>query len=74
MVRYDPKGRIDRKIELPLQQPTCPAFGGDRLDIMYMTSARWRLSEADLAKQPFAGGLCALDVGVRGLPEPYFKG
>lgn len=74
VVRYDPKGRIDRKIDLPLQQPTCPAFGGDKLDVMYMTSARWRLSGADLAKQPFAGGLCVLDVGVRGLPEPYFKG
>jgi sugar lactone lactonase YvrE len=59
---------------LPFQQPTCPAFGGDKLDVMYMTSARWRLPDADLAKQPYAGGLCALDAGVKGLPEPTYRG
>jgi sugar lactone lactonase YvrE len=39
-----------------------------------VTSGTQRLSEEQLARQPLAGGLFALDVGVRGLPEPEFAG
>lgn len=74
VARYDPKGRLDRAIELPVQRPTCPAFGGPGLDIMYLTSASIRLRPEALAAQPLAGALLALDVGVKGLPEARFKG
>jgi len=33
VVRYDPTGRVDRVIEMPVSQPTCVAFGGTALDI-----------------------------------------
>jgi sugar lactone lactonase YvrE len=74
IARFDPVGRLDRLIEVPMEQPSCPAFGGADLGLLYLTSARWRLSEAALSKQPLAGALCALEVGVKGLPEPCFKG
>jgi sugar lactone lactonase YvrE len=74
VVRYDPKGRIDRTVEMPVRNPTCPAFGGPDLDIMYVTSATNRLSPDQLAQQPLAGNLFAVDVGVKGLPEMRFKG
>jgi sugar lactone lactonase YvrE len=74
LVRYAPDGRVDRVVPMPVAQPTSCMFGGEDLATLYVTSARTGLSEADLARQPQAGGLFALDVGVRGLPEPRFAG
>ncbi len=72
VVRYAPDGRIDRVIDLPVRMPTCCAFGGDDLDILYVTTASQRMTDDELREQPLAGALLALDVGVRGLPEPCF--
>ena len=74
VARYAPDGRIDRVIGLPVQRPTMCAFGGKNLDVLYVTSATYPLPEKALAKQPLAGSLFAIDVGVRGLPEPFFAG
>ena len=72
--RYAPDGKLERSIRLPVQRPTTCMFGGPDLSILYVTSARMDLSEAALAEQPHAGGVFALDVGVKGLPEPRFVG
>ena len=72
IVRYAPDGRIDRVLELPVQRPTCCAFGGPNLDILYVTTASQKMTREELDAQPLAGALLALDVGVRGLPEPRF--
>ena len=74
LVRYAPDGRIDRTVELPVTQPTSCAFGGSRLDVLYVTSSRQRMSPDEIEREPMAGGLFALDVGVSGLPEPRFAG
>ena len=67
--RYDPSGRRDRVIRLPVQRPTCVAFGGPDLRTLYCTSCRWGLSEAELHEQPLAGGLFAIPLDVPGLPD-----
>ena len=72
--RYDPLGRRDRVVELPVSQPTSIAFGGARLDAMYVTTARYGLSDDELAKQPMAGRLLAVAAGVSGEPETLFGG
>ena len=46
------------------------AFGGDKLDIIYVTSIR---PSTGLENQPQAGSLFAVRAGVTGLPEPRFK-
>ena len=74
LVRYAPDGSVDRIVELPVTRPAACAFGGEKLDILYVTTARFRLAEDVLAREPHAGGLLALDVGVAGLPEPRFAG
>jgi len=74
VVRYTPQGKIDRVIELPVSQPTCCCFGGERLDILYVTSSRQRMEPAELARQPLAGGLFAVRPGVSGLPEAQYAG
>jgi sugar lactone lactonase YvrE len=74
LTRYAPDGRVDRVVPLPVQRPTSCAFGGPGLGVLYVTSARARLTEAELARGPLAGGLLALEPGPRGLPEPRFAG
>lgn len=74
VVRIAPDGRIDRSVELPVQQPTSCQFVGPGLDVLFITTAKQRLTEADLAQQPLAGALLAVDVGVKGLPEPRYQG
>ena len=72
--RYDPTGRLDRTVRMPVQQPTCPMFGGKNLDTMYVTSASKGLTENQLSEQPQAGSLFAFEPGVKGLPEMRFQG
>jgi sugar lactone lactonase YvrE len=74
LVRYTPAGKVDRTIALPVANPTCCCFGGPGLDVMYVTTARQRLSAEELAAQPLAGSVLALRTGGRGLPESRFKG
>jgi sugar lactone lactonase YvrE len=74
LTRHDPAGRTERVVRLPVQCPTCPAFGGPDLGMLYVTSATIGLSASELVAQPCAGGILALDPGVRGLPEARFRG
>ncbi len=74
VVRYTPQGRIDRTIALPVSQPTCCCFGGPGLDTLYVTSSRQRMAPETLAREPLAGGVFAVNPGVRGLPEAQYAG
>ncbi len=74
LVRYTPDGGIERTIEMPVQQPTSCAFGGPRLTTLYVTSAWDDLSLAQRQIQPLAGGLFAIETGVKGLALPLFEG
>jgi L-arabinonolactonase len=74
LVRYTPAGKVDRVIEVPIANPTCCVFGGEDLGTLYVTTATQRLTPEELAKQPLAGSLLALQAGVRGLPEGRFAG
>jgi L-arabinonolactonase len=69
VARYDPDGKLMRTILMPTTIPTCCEFGGRDLDILYVTSAKLRK-----LKDPMAGNLFAIDVGVKGLALPYFDG
>ena len=73
VVRYSPTGKIDRIVKVPVSQPTCPALGGKDLKTLYITSAREYLTPEQLAAEPLAGGVFAIEVDVPGLPEPLFR-
>nr|WP_293551232.1 SMP-30/gluconolactonase/LRE family protein [Parvibaculum sp.] len=73
VVRYRPDGKIDRIVELPVQRPTCPAFGGPDLRTLFVTSSREGLTASDLEKQPAAGGVFAFQADISGLPETPFR-
>jgi L-arabinonolactonase len=72
VVRFAPDGRVDRTLQLPALQPTCPAFGGPKLDVLYVTSATVGLSPVQLGAAPASGGVFAKALNIRGLPEQRF--
>ncbi|MCC7112746.1 MAG: SMP-30/gluconolactonase/LRE family protein [Burkholderiales bacterium] len=74
VVRITPHGRVDRIVELPVSQPTSCAFGGPRLDELYVTTAAQRLTNEQRARQPAAGAILALRSGVTGVPDTPFAG
>ena len=74
VARYRPDGTLDSQIALPFRKPSSVMFGGDDLRTLFITSVTAGLSEQELAQQPNAGMLMAVDVGVAGLPEPRFAG
>ena len=73
VLRIAPDGRIDRQIDLPVSRATCPAFGGDDLRTLYITSARSGLTPEQLEREPLAGGVFAIRVDVPGQPEPLIR-
>jgi sugar lactone lactonase YvrE len=68
--RFTPRGELDRSLAVPVKKPAMCAFGGPRLDTLYVTSIR---PPGDLADQPLAGGVFALRPGTQGLAEPAFQ-
>jgi sugar lactone lactonase YvrE len=72
--RYGEDGALEDHVELPVTNPTSPVFGGPDLRTLYVTSARHRLSEKQLAAEPLAGAVFALRPGVVGLPGNRFAG
>ena len=68
VARFSPDGRLDQLVDIPATQVTACAFGGRNLETLYVTTARQRLGEDALAKQPNAGALFAFEPDVPGLP------
>lgn len=68
--RFTPDGRLDRSLAVPVKKPSMCAFGGSRLDTLFVTSIR---PADDHDDQSLAGGVFALNPGVKGLPEPLFN-
>jgi sugar lactone lactonase YvrE len=72
VVRYAPDGSISGTIDVPASQVSCVAFGGENLDLLFVTSARQDLSSAQLAAQPHAGDLFVYQLNVKGLADTAF--
>lgn len=72
---WDPRrGRLRERIDLPVRRPTSCAFGGPRLDELYVTTARQGLDPATLAKEPLSGGLFRVRPGAQGRAGVEFAG
>jgi sugar lactone lactonase YvrE len=80
LVRYAPDGSVDRRIGMPVRNITSVMFGGDNLEVLYVTSmARVKhpavhdMFVKQETPQYLAGSLFAVTgLGVRGLPEHRF--
>lgn len=58
-------GKYLGKVEMPVRQPTCPVFGGSKLDRMFVTCKGEE-------PQPGAGGIFTVTIpGVQGVAAAY---
>jgi sugar lactone lactonase YvrE len=73
VVCFAPDGTVSGRMELPVSQPTCVAFGGDALDLLIVTTARDTLDAAALAAQPQAGDLFIFQTDVVGCRESDYR-
>ncbi len=72
VMRYDPDGKLERRIPVPAKQTSCVAFGGPDLTDMFITSAA--RSEPmpcmppgyDAVNGNFGGQLYHINLGIRG--------
>lgn len=75
VVRYDPDGKVERRIAMPVGQVTSVEFGGVELDELYITTAgeRWesRFSPSgyDYSTIKDGGAVYRVRPGVRGKKE-----
>ncbi|PHQ78869.1 MAG: gluconolactonase [Coxiella sp. (in: Bacteria)] len=72
LVRYTPDGDVDRMIDLPVQRPTSCMFGGENLDILYVTSASINLNEDVPLAWPNGVLYAITDLGVQGRPQNLY--
>jgi sugar lactone lactonase YvrE len=70
--RYAASGEVIGHVRLSTAQPSCCAIGGASATTLYITTAQENMSRDLLGKEPDAGRLYCVDVGVRGLElNPY---
>jgi len=73
--QYDPDGNLMQSIVLPTDLPTCCEFGGENLDVLYVTTAVLKRPEPHFTGQKNPGGLFAITgTGAKGLLLPAFRG
>lgn len=75
VARWDPlSGKKLESIRLPVARITSCTFGGEKLQDLYITSAKVGLSAKQLAEQPLAGSLFVVNnCGYQGHPTSRFK-
>ena len=73
VVRFAPNGAVDFEVDVPVSQPTCVAFGGPKMDQLYVSTAKYGMSSDQLAKEPHAGKLLVFQTNVKGLPPNQFR-
>ena len=74
VMRFTPDGDLDRTIELPVEAPTMPAFGGADLTTLFVTSIGAGSSRPPSPDQVNAGALLAVDAGTTGRVDVPFGG
>jgi sugar lactone lactonase YvrE len=73
LLRFDPEGRLERRIDLPAQYPTMPAYGGADLATLYVTTSSFALDPAERARRPVDGALLSLTAPAPGLKTTLFS-
>ena len=71
LLRLSPSGETLLDIALPVRCPTMPAFGGNDLRTLFLTTARQRRPVQELEQTPWAGRVLAMSVDVPGLPVAF---
>ena len=73
LYRITPSGKVDMTVDVPVERPSKPMFGGVGLDVLFFTSLGIGLTGD--RPQPEAGSLHAITgLGITGIPQTRFAG
>jgi sugar lactone lactonase YvrE len=73
VARFNPKtGKLISKIAVPAHNVTSCAFGGENLDILYITTSSLDMNEEEQNKYPLAGSIFKANPGVKGVQSRFF--
>ena len=73
LLRYDCNGHLSDRLPMPVPRPTSCCFGGDGLETLYITTARFAMTPSELEEYPDAGDLYAMRPDVGGIARHVFK-
>lgn len=73
IIRFDPDGREIERIPIPVQFPTSCTFGGPQLQDLYITTASVGMSQKEIQKSFYAGGVFCQNTTAIGLPDRTFS-
>jgi sugar lactone lactonase YvrE len=71
--RYAPTGAVVARVSVATAQPSCCALGGANGTTLYVTTAQENMAASQLDKEPDAGRLFAVNVGVTGQPLDTYR-
>lgn len=76
LLRITPTGIVDRRIDLPVQKPSMPCFGGEDLATLYVTTiGAGGTTPSEPGRDGFKPGVTLVieGLGVRGVEEPRWQ-
>ncbi len=71
---YSPAGELRASVEVPASITTSVAFGGDQLDLLFITTGRTTLTADELTSQPHAGSVFVARTSTVGVAPALFAG
>lgn len=73
VIRFNPKtGKVLSKIKVPAHNITSCAFGGENLDVLYITTAKVDMTLEEIKKYPLAGSVFKIKPGVKGVKSDFY--
>ena len=74
VIQFDSKtGKVLSRVDVPAHNITSCAFGGEDLDILYITSVTIDMTDEEKAQFPKAGSVFKVKTDVKGVKSPFFR-
>lgn len=74
VIRYDPTGKVEREIHVPVPHPTSCAFGGPDQNDLFITTCYEALNSEERQRYPQAGDLFHIQTDITGPARRQFLG
>jgi len=74
VIQFNPNtGKVMQRIKVPAQNVTSCAFGGENLDILYITTAQEGMTKKALSKYPLSGSIFKVKSGSKGVKCSFYN-
>ncbi len=71
--RFNKKGKLIDKILLPVPHPTSCCFGGEKMNLLFVTSSQLELNAAQRKEYPLAGNVFILETDTEGQVQRKYE-